>query len=380
MLNISRRSALGFLGAVSLGQIATPVFAQGQENRKFIFILLRGGMDGLSALIPDSTDITSARDKILPSIDTRLNLGNGFRLHPSFKGLKTLYDDGHVSFIHACSTSYRARSHFEAQDAIEILGNGGSRKGWLNRALTALNSEGLAIARGVPLAMQGPQKVKNWSPPLFNAASDDLLDRLTTLYAQDVELMTSLAIARKTTAFDMPRDRRSARRFTYEYPIPLEAIGQQMAIEGGPGVGMVALDGWDTHSNQVNKLNRKFFELDKGLTALKQELGHHWKQTCIVVCSEFGRTVAMNGTRGTDHGTGGLVMVLGGAVAGGKMKGEWPGLKPSALYEGRDLAPVNDVTSVLKGILRDHLGIDRRTLDQSIFPNSARAFDGLIRS
>ena len=153
-----------------------------------------------------------------------------------------------------------------------------------------------------------------------------------------------------------------------------------MSKDDGPGIGMTALNGWDTHVNQINEHNVKFEKLDNGFRALKEQLGNKWEQTCVVVCSEFGRTVAVNGTRGTDHGTGGLIMLLGGAIAGGEISGDWPGLKRTDLYHGRDLAPVNDVTAVLKGVLRDHLGIDRSTLDRSIFPGSARAFDGLIKS
>jgi len=377
MLTYTRRTVLGLLGATSL---SPSILADGIDNRKFIFVLLRGGMDGLSALMPDEENISSLRHKLLPSLDTRLNLSNNFRLHPSLKNLKILYDQGDVSFIHACSTSYRARSHFEAQDMLEILAQNNIREGWLNRVLSAISGNGLAIARVVPLALQGTQKVANWSPPLFDSAPEDLLDRLSILYANDPEFSLSLKIARESKISGMPLNRRMNRRFTFEYPIALKALGERMSIEGGPGIGMVALDGWDTHVNQAYELTQKFTGLDDGLLALKQELGPHWANTCIVVASEFGRTVAVNGTGGTDHGTGGLMMLLGGAVNGGTMYGDWPGIRKKDLYQGRDLTPANDVSAVLKGVLRDHLGIDQRILNTSIFPNSGRAFDGLIES
>lgn len=176
----------------------------------------------------------------------------------------------------------------------------------------------------------------------------------------------------------MQTTKRDSRRFSREYTIALSAIGKLMSADAGLGIGMVALDSWDTHANQKNELTRKFTALDEGLAALKISLGKEWKKTCIVVCSEFGRTVAANGSKGTDHGTGGLTMVLGGAVKGGTVQGDWPGVKPSALYEERDLFPANDISAILKGVMRDHLGLDRKKLDTHIFPNSARAFNGLI--
>ena len=122
----------------------------------------------------------------------RINLSNGFRLHPALTHLKTFYDAGDVTFIHACSTPYRARSHFEAQDMLELLSRDTLREGWLNRTLSVIDGQGLAIARGVPLAMQGPQSVANWSPPLFDSAPEELLDRLNILYANDPQFSEPL--------------------------------------------------------------------------------------------------------------------------------------------------------------------------------------------
>ena len=380
-MSLTRRTTLGLLGAASFNQLTAPVFAQGVEDRKFIFILLRGGMDGLSALTPDDVDeLSYMRPKLSQHMGERINLSNGFRLHPTLTHLKTFYDAGDVTFIHACSTPYRQRSHFEAQDMLELLSQDTFREGWLNRTLSVIGGQGLAVARSVPLAMLGPHSVANWSPSLFDSAPDNLLDRLADLYAGDSLFSTSLKTARQNKISGLPINRRMNKRFTFESTIALKALGERMSIDGGPGIGMVALDGWDTHANQANLLNRKFNNLNEGLHALKQELANHWDNTCIVIASEFGRTAAMNGTRGTDHGTGGLMMLLGGVVKGGNVKGDWPGIRQKELYKGRDLAPANDVTAILKGVLRDHLGIDRHSLDTKIFPNSSRGFDGLIKS
>ncbi len=376
-LKFTRRTALGLLAAAGFNQ---PSFAKGVKNKNFIFVLLRGGMDGLSAVIPKDKELSSLRKTLTFERPKNLALNSEFELHPAFTSLKAFFDQGNASFIHACSTTYRERSHFDAQDFLETLGNNQVHDGWLNRTLKSFGGNGLALARSVPLALLGEADVANWSPPIFDEVTPDLLDRISTLFENDIELTQSLERARTNAIQDMPVNRRDSRRFNLHYEIALEAIGRIMSAKDGPGIAMAALNGWDTHVNQAVQLERKFKRLDDGFLALKTQLGPKWDQTCIVVCSEFGRTAAINGTRGTDHGTGGLVMLLGGAVAGGKVHGDWPGLKKKNLYQGRDLFPANDVTAVLKGVLRDHLGIDRNTLDRTIFPGSARALDGLIQS
>jgi uncharacterized protein (DUF1501 family) len=380
MAHFTRREGLFLAGAFAASSVSGLSFAQGIESRKFIFVMLRGAMDGLSALMPDDDRLDAVRASILPDKDTRLDLGNGFRLHPQLAGLNKLYQSGDAAFIPASATSHRDRSHFEAQDALETLGKAGAKDGWLNRALQHSDQKGLFVGRAVPLAFKGKAPVTNWSPPMFDTPSDQLLERLSDLYSQDMTFAASLEKARSADSFDMQTSKRESRRFSKEYSIALSSIGKMMSAENGPGIGMAALDGWDTHAGQENDLNRKFSALNEGLMALKKSLGKTWSKTCIVVCSEFGRTVAANGTKGTDHGTGGLVMLMGGAVKGGQVLGDWPGLKSSDLYEGRDLFPANDISAILKGVLRDHLGVDKRALDQSVFPNSARGFDGLVRS
>ena len=377
---LSRRESLGFFAALSLSHVSNVSFAQGIKDRKFIFVILRGAMDGLSALIPDDKEIEGLRGNILPLPNERLNLGNGFRLHPSFAGLKTLYSAGDAAFIHAAATPYRDRSHFEGQDALEVLGSEGAKEGWLNRALSASGRTGLAIGRAVPLALKGRAPVKNWSPPIFKTASSDLLTRLSDLYTDDPMLYAALTAAQDNNAMEMNLSKRDARRFTKEYTLALSAAGRLMSEANGPGIAMVALDGWDTHFNQKNDLTRKFLALDEALTALKASLGTSWDKSCVVISSEFGRTAAANGSKGTDHGTGGLTLLLGGAVKGGTIYGDWPGLKPAALFENRDLFPANDITGILKGVLRDHLGITRHRLDKDVFPKSGEAFDGLIKT
>ena len=378
MPHMSRRQSLALLGGLSLSGIPRLSFAHGVQGRKFIFVILRGAMDGLSALIPDDNEIEGLRGSLLPAKDSRLDLSNGFRLHPSFTGLHKMYGQGDAAFLHASATPYRDRSHFEAQDALETLGPLGAKEGWLNRALQIGGGTGLAVGHAVPLAMKGRAPATNWSPPLFETVSDDLLMRLSELYAEDTTFAAPLADARQNQDITMDTTKRDARRFSREYKGALSALGNLMSTERGPGVGMVSLDGWDTHANQKNSLERKFKALDEGLTVLRISLGSHWKNTCVVICSEFGRTAAANGSSGTDHGTGGLTMLLGGAVKGAKVYGDWPGLKQSALFEGRDLFPANDIASILKGVMRDHMGLNKKSLDTTVFPSSSQIMNGLI--
>jgi len=374
MAHFSRRSFISLTGAALLTSGASS-FAQGIDGRKFIFVILRGGMDGLSALIPDDQETNDLRGGILPATADRLDLGNGFRLHPALTELHALYDAKDASFVHAAATPFRGRSHFDGQDALETLGHPGSDTGWLNRALQSSGHDGLAIGYAVPLALRGPAPVTNWSPPVFAGASDELLARLSDLYTDDPVFSAAMASAEMTPEIET-MGRRGRNRVSYA--TLLEAAGRLMAVEGGPNIGMVSLDGWDTHANQAGALNTRFTRLNEGLVALRRELQDHWNSTCIVMCSEFGRTAAANGTRGTDHGTGGLMVLLGGAVKGGQVVGDWPGLKSNQLYEARDVAPANDIGAVLKGVLRDHLGMDRSVLASDVFPSSPRAFDNLI--
>ena len=187
-------------------------------------------------------------------------------------------------------------------------------------------------------------------------------------------------MAQERRANDLALSKGEARKFSRKHRIVLSSLGRLMSAEGGPNIGMVGLDGWDTHAKQDRRLNNMFTDLDAGIAALKTSLGRAWDKSCVVICSEFGRTAAANGTKGTDHGTGGLAIVLGGAVKGGRIYGDWPGVNPAALYEARDLYPANDIAAILKGTMRDHLGLDRTAIDNHIFPNSARAFDGLIKT
>lgn len=377
MTQFSRRSALALLGSAGLVPSFLAAHAVGAEDRKFVFIILRGALDGLATLIPDDAALRELRRFTIPERAERLDLGNGFRLHPSLSGLHGLYQSGELGFVHAAATSYRDRSHFDGQDLLETLGRTSARDGWLNRTVQAAGGQGLAVGYDLPLAMRGAGAATNWSPPVFNAASDDLLDRLQDLYASQPHLAEALAMARGTEmgSVDMSGRRGAPAQ---QYAKASQALGALMAAEGGPNIGMLSFDGWDTHANQAGQLATRLSGLDAALVDLKTALGLHWAKTSVVICSEFGRTARENGSRGTDHGTGGLVILAGGAVKGGRVHGAWPGLSSSALYEDRDLAPANDITAILKGVLRDHLAISQTVLYSTVFPGQTDLMTGLI--
>lgn len=378
MARITRRHTLGLIGAAAASASFPVALAQGVESRKFLFILARGAMDGLSALVPDEESLVAARPGLMANSARNLQIGDGFSLHPALSTLHGWYQSGDAAFIHAAASPYRGRSHFDGQDALETLAAAGARDGWLNRALGASGLTGLAIGYDLPLALRGDAPATNWAPPVFEAADEDLIDRLAQLYESDPLFSEQLELSQTMAMPDVQMGGRGGGRPARAYVQSLQAVGQILGQTGGPGIAMVSLDGWDSHAGQANFLNTRFEGMDAGFAELRSALGPYWDKTCIIMCSEFGRTVAENGTRGTDHGTGGLVILAGGAVKGGQILGDWPGTAPRALHEGRDLAPANDLTGLLKGLLRDHIGIDRHALDTQVFQNTARPMDGLV--
>jgi uncharacterized protein (DUF1501 family) len=302
---------------------------------------------------------------------------------------------GELAILHACASPYRERSHFDAQDVLE---SGGQRvfevsDGWLNRALAALppgvRGEGLAIANTIPLVLRGSAPTSSWAPSVAPAASADTLARLVDLYADDQMLAPILAQAIETDALAGDQNMagaasRRGRTGPAAYRPLAEAAARLMIAPNGPTAAVLSFDGWDTHANQggaTGQLATKLAGLDAALRTLKDGLGPVWSKTAVVIATEFGRTVAENGTGGTDHGTGGAAFVLGGAVQGGRMLGDWPGLARSALFEKRDLAPVNDVRELFMAVLSQHWGLERGVLTSQVFPGAPplARHAGLIR-
>ena len=391
----TRRDMLKAMAAAGIGTMApvSTLMAKAPTDRRLVVVVLRGGLDGLSVVPPTGErDYYRARPNIaVPKPGARrgaLDLGGGFGLHPGLAPLLPLYRERSLLPIQAVGLQARTRSHFDAQD---ILENGTSRPrgahdGWLNRSLAAIGGSGrlgLSVGHGVPLIIRGPAPIRTWEPSFLPRADTGFLDRLAVLYRGDPLFAKALKAARMSALAEPGGMGRAAKRAApgNAGKVLARAMGKLLVQEAGPRIAVIEVGGWDTHVAQAGALGQRLPKLAEGLMTLKETLGPVWDRTAIVAVSEFGRTVAENGGRGTDHGTAGMVLLLGGAVAGGRVAGRWPGLSKRALFEDRDLMPTTDIRSVFKGVLRDHFDISEARLEDRIFPGSrkAPAMAGLIR-
>lgn len=385
-----------------------------------LVVMLRGGLDGLHALPPIGDGAWGALRGALPfapgdNAGKPVAIDRDFALHPSLQYAAQLYREKAFMPVVAIAPPYQGRSHFEAQDCVEngSARPGGATDGWMNRCVAALRGdEGLALATAMPLIMRGPAKVSTWSPPLPTGIDPDLLRRLDTLYAEDSRLAeawsravaeshddatlgvdaTMAAMPGPQAVVDRAGGRAAARavanparaQAAYGGGLPgmMAAAGKFMARGDGPQVAFVEDTGWDTHAAEVGTLQRKLAQLDDGLKQYHQAMGPAWDRTAVVIVTEFGRTAKFNGTGGTDHGTGGMAFLAGGAIAGGRIAGQWPGLSAQDLNEGRDLQATTDMRALFKGVLAAHLRMPRDVLDTSVFPGSAavRPLEGLLRA
>lgn len=283
-----------------------------------------------------------------------------------------------MSFMHAAASAYRDRSHFDGQDVLESGANRvyGAPTGWLNRAISLLpngpSKEGIGIGRTVPLVLKGSAKAGSWAPAIAEQSDVDTLNRLMDLYAGDTILGPALAMAIETdkTAAGttmMASGNQSGRGNALYTPLA-QAAARILTAPNGPAACAISFDGWDTHANQgaaQGQLANRFAQLDAAIMALKTGLGPTWAQTTIVIATEFGRTARVNGTNGTDHGTGGAAFILGGAVKGQKMIGDWPGL--STLYQDRDVIPANDVRTLFTTGIRTAWGLEEAAIRAQVF-------------
>jgi uncharacterized protein (DUF1501 family) len=384
--NSTRRQllgALGTLGAVALTGGSTLSFAgPAQSNRRFVFVILRGGLDGLAAVpAVGDPDFAAARGPLAQFGEAPLALDRSFALHPALSQLHAMYGREELVVVHATGLPYRDRSHFDAQ---QVLESGGARPyelgtGWLGRALAGTHGKSLALNTAVPLVLRGPGIVDTWAPSALPEPGADLVARLARMYANDPALATALERA-KALHFDnaMPADMAGADRVrgAGNFTVLAARAAEFLAQPGGPQAAVLEASGWDTHANQANPngpLANNLRQLDAGLAALRDGLlpSGTWARTVVVVATEFGREVAVNGTLGTDHGTGSAAFVLGGAVKGGRVVAEWPGLAKRDRNEGRDLKITTDLRAVLRSLLSDHLQVATKTLDAEVFPGSS---------
>ena len=388
----TRRSFQQF-GAASLMLAATPapLLAKLPTDKRLIVIQLKGAMDGLHALVPYAD---ANYQKLRPNLGLGrsgskgtargiIDIDGSFGLNSALKPLYSLYTSKDLLFIPAISTQYRQRSHFEAQD---MLGGGGlapyqQKTGWLNRAITQINSSeriGLTLGPTIPLIMRGKADIRTWSESKLPEVDEGFLDRVNALYENDPIFHKAFNLAQADSKQSGAKD--NLRLGNGRLELSMQAALTLLKQKDGPRLAVIEANGWDTHFGQERRLQKLFTELANSVALAKSELGPLWQDTAILVVSEFGRTAAENGSKGTDHGTGGLAILAGGTVKGGQIAGAWPGLSKTALFQARDLAPANAMEGVFKSVLTAHLGLSEAKVADYVFPgmNKIKPMTGLF--
>jgi uncharacterized protein (DUF1501 family) len=394
MISLGRRTTLlGMTAALSFGACKLAL-AEAETEKRFVVVILRGALDGMEAVVPHGDrNLDALRGRLIPppqGPDALLDMGGFFGMHPSLAGLHSLYAAGTCLPVHAVAGSYRTRSHFDAQDFLECGADHRLDSGWLNRAAGCLKprktpaGDALALGVGIPLLLRGPVMVGSYAPETSERPQPDLYARIAAL--NEADSLTGRAVAEGLRERDFSA---ATLGDPHKPPAPgsdafvrfAAAAGKLLGAADGPRIAALEIGGWDTHADQANRVRAPLKQLDAGMMALKQALGESWADTAVLVMTEFGRTVRINGTAGTDHGTASVAFVLGGKVKGGRVAGTWPGLAQSDLFENRDLMPTTDIRSVAKGLLSAHLGLDEHALN-TVFPGTSGTFpmEGLLRA
>ncbi|MGX5799998.1 DUF1501 domain-containing protein [Bradyrhizobium sp. Arg314] len=392
--NLSRRAVL-MTGGALFAWAFLPRFARAADNRdpRLIVIVLRGALDGLSTVGPvGDPDYAGLHGDIALSLsgaNPALPLDGFFAVNPAMPVFARLFKASQAAVVHAAATGYRDRSHFDGQDVLEsgLPGPGNATTGWLNRALASLpagdriaKAGGLAVGPSTPLVMRGAAPVLGWAPQALPTPGDALAERVLDLYShRDPVLAAALqkGLDADRMAMGDQLDRKTMKPNGLDNAGGMRQSAQGaarlMAADDGPRIAALAFDGWDTHVNEggaTGRLANLLGGLDGAFEEFEKGLGSRWKDTAIVAITEFGRTARINGTVGTDHGTATVALLAGGAIKGGRVIADWPGLKPAQLYEQRDLAPTSDVRAVLKGLLADQFGLSAAVLGDKVFPES----------
>ena len=359
---------MGGAGVAMLGLPKIAFAATARTDKRFLFIIQRGAADGLATLGPTGDPAYAGlRGDLAADQASGTKLDSMFTLHPALSETAKLYAARQALFVQAVASPYRDRSHFDGQNVLESGGAGAYRvkDGWLNRLLTELpGGKAVALAPTVPLALRGAVPVASYAPSNLPQAGDDLLIRIGDLYAQDPQLgpLWTQAQAARMKAGELGDAKGGA------------AAGQLAArlMGGADGarIAMIETNGWDTHNGQRGRLAAQLRGLDALVASLKAGLGADWSNTLVLVATEFGRTAKANGTGGTDHGTGAMAMLIGGAVNGGRVIADWPGLSQAALYEGRDLKPTIDLDALIASALSQHFGLDGARTAGLLFPET----------
>ncbi len=376
--------------SLAASPLLTPVtFAAAPGDNRLVVIILRGAMDGIDVVQPygDPALAGLRRTLVAGEAGGAADLDGFYALHPGLKSLLPLWQAGELAFAHAVSTPYRnTRSHFDGQDLLEAgtmgLTPASRTDGWLNRLLQhqagTLSDTAYAIGHDALPVLAGPAAVANWAPDAGLQLSPQARRLAETVMHDDPLFRMALAEALQLSDLQVPvadDDEGQAEMGGMVPPTPKPAGGHVALadfaaerLRGEARIAAFSLSGWDTHAAQKATLPRALVPLAETILALKAGLGPVWGQTAVLAMTEFGRTARENGTAGTDHGTGGAMLMAGGAVRGGRVLAEWPGLGASDLYEGRDLRPTRDVRAHAAWAMRGLFGLDRALLESAIFP------------
>jgi uncharacterized protein (DUF1501 family) len=376
----------GFLvGATACASVSSAVSVRAADTEsRFVLIFLRGAMDGLSVVVPyGDPNLAALRPSLMPpqpgNGDGLLDLGGFWGLHPALRSVHALYAANDVLPIHCVAGPNRSRSHFEAQDLLEIGAEQRMTSGWLNRIAALLPPPQLCdtavtMAGRLPLVLHGPTRATPWDPFRARpAVSAGFYNNIAATHAGDPVIGPELTGALRERAYvDKVMTGLSYDGVSGGFPRLARATARLLAAPDGPRLAELDLDGWDTHAGQPRRLTEALGRLDEGIAQLRAGLAGVWDKTVILVLTEFGRTVRGNGDNGTDHGTATAAFVMGGRINGGRVLADWPGVGRGQLFEDRDLQPTLDIRAVAKGLLGPHLGISADGL-ATVFPDSNSA-------
>lgn len=371
---LNRRTLLG-VSAATLGAAALPKVsfaASGSGKKRLVFVLQRGAADGLGIVAPvGDPDYAKLRGALAEDYAEAPRISGLFALHPSLAKSAEMFAKGEMMAVHAVASHYRDRSHFDGQNVLE---SGGTRPyerkdGWLNRLVGLIpetEASGIAISQTIPLALQGPNKSSSYAPSRLPDAADDYMKRIGNLYMNDPKLHMlweeSIATRQLAEGMDGSANMRQA--------ADVAALTSRMlSAEEGARIAMIETSGWDTHFGQRQRLGRELSRLDTLIASLKDGLGPLWNDTMVIVATEFGRTAAINGTNGTDHGTASATLLYGGSLSGGTVLGDWPGLRQSDLYQNRDLKPTASLENVIASTVASHFALDPEITRRTLYPS-----------
>ncbi|QZD89196.1 DUF1501 domain-containing protein [Qipengyuania aurantiaca] len=380
---LTRRTMLaGSMAGASLAALGPKfAFARAASEKRLLVLVMRGATDGLALAAPLADPAyRQHRARWVKAYAGAPKLDGMFSLHPRLAEVGKLYADGEALVAHAVATDYRERSHFDAQNLLETGGTQPfqRRDGFLNRFLGLAGGgelPAIALASALPLALRGDNPASTYAPSPLPKASEGLIERLPDLYSADSQLAALWQAAQQADGIADASDMRNLARAT-----DVGVLAARMLRDPqGARIAMVDLPGWDSHANQMGMLDNRFRQLDGLIAEFRKGIGPVWKDTLVMVVTEFGRTVAMNGTNGTDHGTGSAALLLGGSVRGGRVVADWPGLAPQNLFERRDLMPTQSLEALMAGAMADHYGMDAEKVMRELFPNrTARPVEGLL--